>query len=485
MKKLLCLIVGMAFLVGSAATTMAGELDIYGQYWGVVSVVDNGGSFEDNPFNEDADGDDWQGYQRLRQYFEYIASDNLKAVAGFEFDTLWGASNGSSGDLGADDNNFELKRAMLDWTLANGISFNIGVQGFAVPGGATGNPVLGGDVSGVTANVPFNDMMSLTAGWVRLNDEGGIGTSGSGDSDAFTAVLPINAQGFNISPYVVYAYLGQDYLSGKEFATAAQGIGTARGDTEFDLGNATADDNGNAYWLGVPFTLSMMDPLVIKGQFIYGSVTGMDAVGVADDDALERSGFYADFLASFKMDWATPTFYGLYVSGDDDDLDDGSETFPYLFTDGYASGGPFTTAFGFNGCCSNLSFGKDYSFAQYTPHGIWKLGLGLQGFSFLPNLSHDIGVTYVQGTHDKDFGSALDGSNYVATATADVELTDEDSAWELRWYSQYDINENLYLALDLGYASMDMDGDVWVNNGGDDYLDDDIIYASTAIAYSF
>jgi hypothetical protein len=486
MKKLLCLIVGMAFLVGSAATTMAGELDIYGQYWGVVSVVDNAASFKDNPFNEDVDGDDWQGYQRVRQYFEYIASDNLKAVVGYEFDTLWG--DGGSGNLGADANNFELKRAMLDWTLANGMSFNIGVQGFAVPGGATGNPVLGGDMSGITANVPFNDMMSLTAGWIRLNDEvdaagnDGIGADGSGDADAFVVALPINAQGFNVSPYGIYAYLGEDAINGAKFGGSTQLLGTFAGDAEFGVG-ASPDDNANAYWIGAPFTLSMMDPLVLKGQFIYGSVTGMDvATAGVDDDALERTGFYADFSAAFKTDFGTPTVFGLYSSGEDDDLDDGSETFPTLFSDGYASGGPFTTAFGFNGCCSNISFGADYSFAQYTPHGIWKLGLGIQDFSFLPNLSHDIGVAYIQGTHDEDVVAQIPaGASYVPTASADVELTTEDSAWELRWYSEYSVNENLDLVLDLGYATMDMDSGVW----GSDYLDDDVIYGSTAIAYSF
>ena len=499
MKKILCLIVGLAFLVGSAATTMAGELDIYGQYWGVVSAVNNGAYLSANPFNEDTDGDDWQAYQRVRQYFEYVASDNLKAVVGYEIDTLWG-NNAGSGDLGADTaGQIEVKRAMLQYTTNADTTINIGVQGFALPSGATGNPVLGGDMAGITVNQPINDNMSLTAGWIRLNEEDdfesrnetgdligtgnwGIGTqNANGDSDAFTAVLPITMEGMSLSPYVLYAYLGQDFVNAQSRFGGATSLGTFATDD----GATTDDDNANAYWIGVPVSVTQMDPLVFDGQIIYGSVTGADAQAPYDSDALERSGFYADVSAKMKMDWGTPTIFGLYSTGDDDDVDDGSETFPTLFSDGFVSP-PFATAFGFNGCCSNLSYGHDYSFAQYTPRAIWEIGVGVQGLTTLDKLSHDIGVTYTQGTNDKEIGEGLAGTAaYTPVAGSSVLLTDEDSAWQFRLYNQYDINENLYVALDLGAAMMDMDDDVWAAKGGDDFMDDPITYSSAAIAYSF
>ena len=478
MKKLLCLIVGLAFLVGSAVTTMAGELDIYGQYWGVVSAVNNGASYSDNPFNDEADGDDWQAYQRMRQYFEYVASDKLKAVAGYEIDTRWGETS-SSGDLGADEPGIiEVKRAMLQYTTAADTTFNIGIQGFALPSGATGNPVLGGDMSGVTFNQPINDMMSLTAGWIRLNEDAAPGSNAHGDSDAFLAVLPVQTEGMSASPYAVYSYLGEDYMDGLDYAGSNAG-GTNLGTLQGEFMGFTYEDNANAYWIGVPVSVTMMDPLVFKGQVIYGEV-------MADsEDELDRSGFYVDASASMNMEWGTPTIFGLYSSGDNDDSDDGSETFPTLYSDGYVSP-PFATAFGFNGCCSNLSKGKDYSFAQYTPNGIWEIGLGIQNLSFMDRLSHNIGYTYTQGTNDKEVGEFLDGeSAYTPTATQDVILTDEDSAHQFRLYNQYDINENLYFALDLGAAMMDMDEDVWSARGGDDYLDDPVTYGSAAIAYSF
>jgi hypothetical protein len=488
MKKILCLIVGLAFIVGTAATTVAGELDIYGQYWGVVSAVNNGGSFEAQPFNEDADGDDWHAYQRMRQYFEYIASDNLKAVAGYEIDTLWGGAG--SGNLAADEAGvIEIKRAMLEYTTDQGTTLNIGVQGFGLPGGATGNPVLGGDMSGITANVPINDMMSLTAGWIRLNEDrqpGALKDDGSrlpadGDSDAFLAVLPVQMEGMSASPYAVYSYLGEDYMNGKNATTrtpyhsSTQLLGTLDGEYR----GTAYEGNAQAYWIGVPVSVTMMDPLVFEGQVIYGEV-------MADsNDELDRSGFYVDASAAMNMEWGTPTVFGLYSSGDDDNIDDGSETFPTLFSDGFVSP-PFATAFGFNGCCSNLSYGKDYSFAQYTPNGVWQIGAGVQGLSFQDNLSHDIGVTYTRGTNDKDVGKALAGeAGYVPTATSNILLTKDDAAWQFRLYNQYDINENLYLALDLGAAMMDMDSSVWDARGGSDYLDDPITYSSAAIAYSF
>jgi hypothetical protein len=487
MKKILCLIVGLAFIVGTAATTVAGELDIYGQYWGVVSAVNNGASFRPQPFNEDQDGDDWHAYQRMRQYFEYIASDNLKAVAGYEIDTLWGDED-SSGDLNADEKGIiEVKRAMLEYTTDQGTTLNIGVQGFGLPGGATGNPVLGGDMSGITANVPVNDMMSLTAGWIRLNEDAQPGTSGNGDSDAFLAVLPVQMEGVSASPYAVYARLGEDYIDGQPYHSSDQLLGTLGGQyAPFDV---NADDSANAYWIGVPVSVTMMDPLVFEGQVIYGSVTGADVEQAGtDDDALDRSGFYVDASAAMNMEWGTPTVFGLYSTGDDDDFEDGSETFPTLFSDGFVSP-PFATAFGFNGCCSNLSFGADYSFAQYTPNGIWEIGAGVKGLSFQDNLSHDIGVTYTRGTNDADVAKDLlaDPAIYSPTATHTVLLTKDDAAWQFRFYNQYDINENLYLALDLGAAMMDMDSDTWdhPNRDGDDFMDDPITYSSAAIAYSF
>ena len=494
MKKVLCLIVGLAFLVGSAATTMAGELDIYGQYWAAVSAVNNAGYFEANPFNNDEDGDDWHAYQRIRQYFEYIASDRLKAVVAYEVDTRWGNQNQAGGFEADETGLIEVKRAMLKYTAATDTTLNIGIQGFALPSGATGNPVLGGDMSGITLNQPVNENMSLTLGWIRVNEDSPPGRTpaGDGDSDAFAAVLPISMEGMSFTPYVLYSYLGKDFLSGQDYAGDASApfdgdqwgsfLGTLAGEYQ----GVRPDDNGNAFWIGVPVSFTRMDPLVFDGQFIYGSITGMDTVNPAtDDDALERRGFFADLSAKMNLGWGTPTIFGLYSSGDDDDFDDGSETFPTLFSDGFVAP-PFASAFGFNGCCSNLSLGKDYSFAQYIPNGVWEIGAGVQNLSFMDKLSNDIGITYTRGTNDEDVGKFLAGNNnYTPVSGVNIVLTDEDSAWQFRLYNQYDINENLYVALDIGAAIMDMDDDVWKARGGDDYLDDPVTYSTAAISYSF
>ncbi|MDK2874092.1 MAG: hypothetical protein PWQ64_1856, partial [Desulfomicrobiaceae bacterium] len=86
MKRFACAALLASMLFGAAWSASAAELktrgsiDVYGQW--SQNLYD---------FNSDvSDADNHSINQRVRMYFDYVASQNLKGVVGFEIDTDWG-----------------------------------------------------------------------------------------------------------------------------------------------------------------------------------------------------------------------------------------------------------------------------------------------------------------------------------------------------------------------------------------------------------
>ena len=489
MKRLIAFVATVAMIFGCATMTMASELDFYGYARTAFSYVDNN---DGSVAFEDTDIDEFYVYQRIRQYFDYVTNENLKAVVGYEIDNGWGyTAPRYNGSFSADQpGNIEIKRAMIDFNWPN-TQFNIraGIQGFALPGGAMGTPLLGGDMAGLIMNTPINDMLGLTFGWVRgydLDDpfNGGSTSDKDGDLDVFLASLPVTMDGFSFNPYIVYTNAekrAMDFTGAGPFAeTRMQSLAVAYGN-----GGQYTDD-GEGWWLGSDFSVNMLDPISIKGQFIYGQVSADAQVtdpvsGVtATGDVGDREGFYADFMIDYNMNMMTPSLFALYSSGDDDNLADGSETFPGLHSDGFV-GPPVAGAIGFTGCQTSLSLARNYSFAQYVPQGVWKVGFALKDISFMDKLSHKIGVAYSQGTHDKEVGEWLAATGNYGGGWGNMELTEDDSALEFTFTNAYQLYEALSVTLDYEYAKLDMDEDIW----GKDYRDEPTQQVTMGLCYSF
>ena len=122
--------------------------------------------------------------------------------------------------------------------------------------------------------------------------------------------------------------------------------------------------------------------------------------------------------ASYKMDFGTPVFGAWYFSGDDKD-DKG--TMPSV-------GGYFTPTRTLHDAAFAMGGGQCW----YLPSGNWGVQAGIEGVSFLKDLSHDFLVTYMQGTNDK------------ANATTDAKyMTEEDSLVSFDFISTYQIYKNL------------------------------------------
>ena len=454
MKRLLILSLLAMFALGAgvanAATTLktTGELT-FGYQW-----LDNPDFLKMK--DDNTSEDDFQAYQRARVYFDWSASENLRAVIGIEIGVSnWGVSGGGA-DLDADDSVIEVKHAYLDFTWPNtALTFRMGVQPIALPGAVAGSPILDGDAAGILASYKINDSISAAFGWFRLQDSdaaadtGGRAADGVSDEiDMLALLLPMKGDGWTFTPWAGYVAMG------KNATNDANGVVALAYNGIINNNNNTMSDNLDVWWVGGAFTLDMFAPFAIKGDLIYGAtdgVNGSDVGGVG-----ERSGWFFDMAVDYKMDMVTPGLFFLYSSGEDDDLKE-SERIPTLY------GCYYLTSLGMAGAASVLDGIADGVLTNDATMGMWVLGGQLANFSFVDKLSHTLRVAYGQGTSDDDFvkkGGAQLNANYNNYNTALSVLTTKDSFWEVNLDSTYSIYENLTGYVELGYLKLDLD-DVW------------------------
>ncbi len=470
MRKLLFALLVGAFVFSYALSASATELKTYGYMRAFVSHVTNWN------FNDKTDGDEFTAASRLRPYFDFIASENLKATLGLEFDTTWGKPRTGlhrdrAGEAGMDTaSNTELKRAMLTFKWpGTDITIKAGAQGVALPGTFGASPILGADVTGVMMSMPVNDMVSLTMGWLRPFDaSAGIGGNG-GEIDAFLLAAPIKCEGFSVTPYFAYGQVDSKVADGPKLPGE---VDVLSGQAVADIAAGTFNmDDADLWYAGVEYKVSMFEPLTIKGSLIYGLLN-------TSPDKYDREGWWLDLDLEYKLPQLTAAVYGIYASGDDDDMSDGSETIPYLAVDGWMST-PGAVAVG---CGSTFAFSeRNYSLAQNTPAAIWLIGFALKDISFIDNLKSTFAIEYGQGTNDskliKNGGTTAQIDEFYGNGV----FTDEDSFVQVSLKSKYKIYENLSAILELGYASLNMDEDTW----GKNYLDDPLYLATFGFSYSF
>ncbi len=489
MKKLLLAVLAGAFVLSYAMCASATELKTYGYFRAYVSHVTN------YNFDDDNDGSEFTAAQRLRPYFDFIANENLKATLALEFDTTWGNGDDriryGKGSAGMDTaTNTELKRAMLAFKWPNtDITFKIGAQGMSLPGTFGVSPVFNGDITGAIVTAPINDMFGITLGWARpwLNykdgKKAGIGRESEQAIDAFFLSVPVKLEGTKITPYLAYVSIEKKALpDGGEVYVHSGGL-----QAYFDgniPGARLKNDSADLWYAGMAYEISMFQPIVVKGNIIYGNLDSdaeLTYLGKTRDDIGDREGWYVDLSIDYKMDNMTPSIYGFYMSGDDDNPWDGSETIPVLASDGWGTPGGFavgsTTTFPFND--------NNYSLVQDSPQGLWLIGFALKDISFIENLKSTFAIEYGEGTNDSDLVKKY-GPDYLPQGYTTYQLTDEDSFIQVMLTNKYKIYENLAAVLELGYASLDMDDDTWKKwNNNKDYLDDDAYLVTFGFTYDF
>ena len=304
--------------------------------------------------------------------------------------------------------------------------------------------MLDDTIDGVMVSAPINDMVALNLGWLR-------------------PVAELDKWGVEHKPHssIDLAYLGVD-VAGDGFKVTPWGmvgfVGSANREGSFDMAGDGLTENTTAYWAGLGGELTMLDPFKFTADFIY---SGNDA-----DHTAERSGWYAALGAEMKLSVATPFVRGWYASGDDADSEDSGRM---LSVGGAAAFDPSGIYFDY---FSAISGTPDVCSAA----GTWGVQLGVKEVSFIEDLSHQLSVTYFQGTNN----TQRVHDNYSAAANGPIGyMTTADSAWSIDFMNSYKLYQNLTANLLLSYLVTDFDKDVW----GQDY--DNIFRGTLNFTYAF
>jgi hypothetical protein len=332
------------------------------------------------------------------------------------------------------------------------VNIKAGLQGIYIPGNL-GSPILDDDAAALMVSAPVNDMVSVAAGWIRSYDlEDGtkgithkdaddkdVDNAGKDEVDTLALLVPVNADGFSVTPYLLYSMIGRNIgletvaanslaidLNDVVDAAAAAGLVPA-GSTvnDFDM-----TDDATMWHAGFSGKLDMFDPIVVMMDAAYGSLATE-----IDGDDYDVKGWFFDLAVDYKMDMMTPELFFYYTSGADDD-DDELSVFPSISPDLNFS------TFGADG--SALGEG-DVLVDTPAAMPMWAVGLKLKDINFVEDLSHTFTIYYAKGTSDKD---SVYGKKTFA---------EDDSLVEVNFDTKYQIYDELAAYLELGYFKFDWD----------------------------
>jgi hypothetical protein len=438
MKRIALAILAIAFVIGSVAPSFAVELQARGSWRAAASWWDFEGENSDLGNKET-----FRARQRARLWFDFIANDNLKAVLGLEIgDVTWGDGAGA---LGTDSNEaVEVKHAYFDFNLPNtDINIKAGLQGIYIPGNL-GSPIMDDDAAALMVSAPINDMVTVAAGWIRAIDLGdetqGVdsdpaGAAGNQDEvDILALLVPVNADGFSITPYFLYTMLGKNAITAEngddyDLPIVNQLDDLKLGTTDFMTNWGGAKDDATMWHAGFSGQLDMFDPIVILMDAAYGSLS-LD--GVTQD--IDVKGWFFDLAVDYKMDMMTPELFFYYTSGAGDD-DDEISIFPAINADLTFS------SFVMDGAA--LGECEMYN-SDPADLPMWAIGLKLKDMNFIEDLSHTFTIYYAQGTSDKD-------------GWYEKKFAEDDSLIEVNFDTKYQIYDELAAYLELGYVKFDWD----------------------------
>jgi hypothetical protein len=444
MKRIALAILALAFVIGSVAPSFAVEMQARGSWRAAASWYDFDG--ENSDFDN---GETFRARQRARLWFDFIANENLKAVLGLEIgDVTWG--NGA-GKLGTDDTAIEVKHAYIDFNVPNTqVNIKAGLQGIYIPGNL-GSPILDDDAAALMVSAPVNDMVSVAAGWIRsydledsttglYNSTDDNGINGGDEVDTLALLVPVNADGFSVTPYFLYTLIGQNTIDNLVITD------------QVGVNGSPWTDDATMWHAGFSGQLDMFDPIVVLMDAAYGSL----ALETAGND-IDVKGWFFDLAVDYKMDIMTPELFFYYTSGADDDKDEISVfpainadmTFSTFLMDGAALG----------------ECGQYNSDPADLP--MWALGLKLKDINFIEDLSHTFTIYYAQGTSDKDgwYGKTF---------------AEDDSLVEVNFDTKYQIYDELAAYVELGYINFD-----WDKSADHESSTEDAYKAALGIKYDF
>jgi hypothetical protein len=251
MKKIIASAVGLMLVGGVAATTSAAVESQFGGYWRTRIFNQSnmtgeparflGDTLITLPANNDVPAY-YRADNRTRLYYTAKFNDDFKFVNKFEFNSIWGDSNG--GDIGADGNTFVVKNSYADFNLGM-TNTKLGIHAGLIGRGF----VFDDDFSGATVTLNFANV-TVPLMYASVDSEDAGGKDNNRDLWAGTAKIKVG-DALSVSPYVAYNptdgrldnenwYVGAD-VDYKMDALSAWGT------MIFNFG--TADNRDNSGWL--------------------------------------------------------------------------------------------------------------------------------------------------------------------------------------------------------------------------------------------
>ncbi len=518
MKKICTLLLTAGMLMGVAlvpSTASAIDFKAKGQWIVGFGLVDVNWMDEAHKGGEDT----FQAQQRVRLQIDAVASEALSATVYFEIgEQKWGSS-AAGASIGTDGIAVEVKQAYIDWFVPNTmLSFRMGLQGVVLPNTAGGSAILDDDTAAVLATYKFNDMVSLTLGWLRpINDNfdsdslevirGMQASSGyptpwltnyndHGDvnyldnMDLFLLSLPITGENWSVNPWLLVGWYGDNVFKAYDpelywnYDTAAPSFSIylrfgeymsgliplfagSHVVTSYDLGpgqqwNESEDEYTAMWWAGIPITFQH-EGWNIELDFNYGSV---GYSGTYDAQNLSYFNYTADELRSemTRSGWLIKGLVeykmdwgtpGLFAWYGSGDNDDVSDGSEMMPF--ISPSGNFTSFLG----DGEVGWQPGAAYDQMLNYsGTWGVGLQIKDLSFVENLSHIIRVAYWGGTNDPDMVRFV----YNPYAYGGFYMVEGDYLVELNFDTTYQMYENFAMHVQLGYVFNGIDSTHWNNH---------------------
>ena len=377
---------------------------------------------------------------RMRLNLALAASENLSAFVQFQLNHK---DQYGSVDKHGEGSNISTRQLYLDWVVpTTAIKVRMGRHQLGLPADAFGNnSVLGagmGNREGIVVTAPVNDWLGLTGIWARLgtDEETNLDTNNTDDMYALAANLKFD--GVSGAVYAAYATLDDDTNYPKNTWNDGRPAG-----------------EGDAYWVGFTSTFTFFDPFTLKLSAAYGEFN-------ADNNGDNANGWNVQVKGEYALPFGTAVLGGWYFSGNDD------EGKGYMPNAGYFNGTNHIYD-GYTSLTNSPALGNNF--------GTWAVQAGIEGVSFLENLTHDFHVTYMEGTNDKELGT---NTFYLKKGAWTGKMTDDDASVEFTLNNVYKIYKNLAAHLELAYVINDF-GDAAEKEG---FTEDDW-YASLTFQYKF
>ena len=477
MKKLLTLMLAAGLTFTAANGASAVELNVSGMYDFAFSGSE--GLNGSNSFMDASDYRHYTGhnynerhfdvYQRLRLGMEFVMSEQLSAFYQAQVGTfVWGGpykgaskAEADGGALATRAANFVTRLAYLDWFIPQtSIQVRMGQQSVVLPSFVAGSPILDDPATGVVISAPITDYFDLSAFWLRaiadpLKTSSGEYEYDDADVDLFGLVCDLRFDAFRFAPWAIVGHGGKNFDKVRSSGPTPSGILPFNGMDRLHWDNgqliANPDGSGSTIWFaGLNGEFKPFDPLRLAMDFYYSGTSNAHA-------STERNGWYIAGLAEYKLPWFVPALVGWYASGDDSNVTNGSER-PLTLSGNFDPG-------------ARAYFNGRYSIAntinEGSAGGTWGVSAQINKLSFIEDLSHDLSVTYFQGTNNKNMPNIINNVYDGGVSPASY-LTSKDHIIEVDFNSTYQIYKNLFTVLELSYLFQNINSHVWRDADGKD-----------------